>query len=106
MRGKMRRPSGAWAIPSRMISKVGSARDVAPVEHDPAARRARPAADRHQQRRFAGAVGADQRDDLAGADLEIDALQRLDIAVEGMDAADGQHRAPDGSHPSLSTAVR
>jgi hypothetical protein len=33
-------------------------------------------------RRFAGAVGADQRDDLAFVDVEIDALQRLDLAVE------------------------
>jgi len=46
--------------------------DVSPVEQNPAARRPRPAANRHQQGRFARAVGADQSHDLAGADLEID----------------------------------
>ena len=39
------------------------------------------AGDRAQQRGLAGAVGADQRDDLAGRDLERDAVQRLDAAV-------------------------
>ncbi len=72
MRGKIRRPSGAWAIPSRTISKVVEPGDVASVEQDPAASRPRPAADRHQQGRFAGAVGADQGHDLAGGNLEID----------------------------------
>ena len=55
--------------------------DVAAVEFDLAGAGAGLAEDRHHQRRFAGAVGADQRDDLAGIDLEIDALQRLDLAV-------------------------
>ena len=65
--------------------------DVAPVEQNPAARRPRPAANRHQQGRFAGAVGADQSHDLAGADLEIDPLQRFDIAVEGVNPGDREH---------------
>ena len=47
----------------------------------------RVAADGHQQRRFAGAVGADQGDDLARLDFHIDALQRLDGAVEGVNAS-------------------
>ena len=45
-------------------------RDVAAGEHDRAFARARIAEDRHHQRRLAGAVGADQRDDLAVADVE------------------------------------
>jgi len=49
---------------------------------------ARLAEDRHHQRRLAGAVGADQGDDLARIDVEIDALQRLDLAVGGAKAAD------------------
>src|SRR5207248_9272333 len=50
--------------------------DVASVEEDMPAGRLWPAADRHQQSRFAGAVGADQRDDLASGDFEVDAFQR------------------------------
>ena len=67
-------------------------RDVAAVEGDRAFARARIAEDRHHQRGLAGAVGADQRDDLAFVDVEVDALQRHDVAVEGLDAADGEQR--------------
>ena len=69
MRGKMRRPSGACAMPSRMISKVGRRVMSRPSNTIRPRAATRVAADRHQQRRFAGAVGADHRDDLAGADL-------------------------------------
>ena len=65
MRGKMRRPSGAWAMPRRTISCVGSWVMSSPSKTMLPAPRARVAADRHQQRRLAGAVGADQGDDLA-----------------------------------------
>src|SRR6202030_1620365 len=50
--------------------KVG---DVAAVEDDAAFARARVSADRHHQRGFAGAIGADQPNDLARAYFEIDA---------------------------------
>ena len=73
--------------------------DVAVVEEDAALRRARAAADRHQEGRFAGAVRADEGDDLVPADGEIDALEGLDIAVEGMDAGDGEHRQATSSSP-------
>ena len=56
--------------------------DVAPVIDDRAVARLRIAADRHHQRRLAGAVGADQRDDLAVEDIEVDAAQRDDLAVD------------------------
>src|SRR5437016_5473324 len=65
--------------------------DVAAVEQDAAACGLRPAADAHPKGRFASAVGANQRNDLTGIDFEVDTLQRLDIAVEAMDAADRQH---------------
>ena len=63
-------------------------RDVAPVEGDGSLAGARIAEDGHHQRRFAGAVGADQRDDLTLVHVEIDALQRDDLAVVGLHAAD------------------
>ena len=71
--------------------------DVLAVELDMAGAGARLAEDRHHQRRLAGAVGADQGDDLAGVDLEIDALQRLDLAVGGAQAADREQRSCDGA---------
>jgi len=43
--------------------------------------------------RLAGAVGADQRDDLAARDLEVDAAQRLDGAVVGVDLGERKHQA-------------
>ena len=46
--------------------------DVAPGEQDAAGAGARLAEDRHHQRRLAGAVGADQGDDLALGDVEVD----------------------------------
>ena len=74
MRRKMRRPSGACAIlqPRDLVGRQRG--DVAAGKDDRALARARIAENRHHQRRFAGAVGADQRDDLAFADVDVDAL--------------------------------
>ena len=55
--------------------------------------------DRFEQRRLAGAVGADQRDDLAGGDLEIDAVERLEIAIAGDQAMGGEQRRAHASIP-------
>ena len=44
------------------------------------------AAYRHQQGRFAGAVGTDQSNDLPLFYFKIDILQRLDVPIECMDA--------------------
>ena len=41
-----------------------------------------------EQRALAGAVGAEQGHDLAGADREVDAVQHADLAVAGRQAAD------------------
>lgn len=53
---------------------------------------ARVAAHRHHEGGFAGAVGADQRYDLALVDVHVDAPERLDLAVERLDPANGQKR--------------
>ena len=92
MRGKMRRPSGDWAMRVRMMSCVGSRVMSSPAIDDLPVARLRIAADGHHQGRLAGAVGADQRDDLALVDVDVDAAQRDDLAVVGLDAADGEER--------------
>ena len=50
------------------------------------------AGDRLQERALAGAVGAEQGHDLAGADREVDAVQHADLAVAGRQAADLEQR--------------
>ena len=52
--------------------------------------------DHGQQGGLAAAGGADQRDELARAGLEVDALEHLDDAVALAQVADGQD---DMSHP-------
>ena len=47
-----------------------------------------------EQRGLAGAVGADDGDDLAGVDREVDAVQHLDAAVAGAQALDVKHGRP------------
>ena len=106
MRGKMRRPSGTWATPRRTISCVGSWVMSSPSSLIVPGARARAAADRHQQGRLAGAVGADQGHDLALADVEVDAVQRLDGAVEGGDAPHLKHGAASGIGRSPSSVPR
>ena len=56
--------------------------------------------DRLQQRRLAGAVGADKRDDLAQADLEIDRMKRLEIAIAGDEGMSGEKRPRAAGHAS------
>ena len=58
------------------------------------------------QRRFAGAVLAEQRRDLAAMDVEVHALERMDAAVGLGDVARGEHdpsrsSAAGGRRPSL-----
>ena len=61
------------------------------AKEDFAAPRRRHAGNRHQGRALACAVGADQRDDLAFVDRQRDVLERLDIAVIGLDIANFKH---------------
>ena len=49
------------------------------------------AGDGQQRRAFARAVRAEQRDDLALADLEREALQHFDRAITGVDLVELQH---------------
>jgi len=51
---------------------------------------AQEARDGAQQRRLAGAVGTEQRDDLTGADGEIDAVQHADLAIAGGEPTQGE----------------
>ncbi len=51
------------------------------------------AGDGAQQRRLAGAVGADDGERLAGIETDVDAEQRLEVAVEGRQAV-GFEQAP------------
>ena len=60
--------------------------------------------DRAQGRRLAGPVAAEQRDRLALADVEIDAVQHLALAVPGLQVADFESRARSamlGAHVGL-----
>ena len=92
MRGKSLRPSGDCATPRATMSCGGVVGDVVAAEADPAAPRMVEPVDRAQRRRLAGAVRAEQRDDLAVAHLEGDALERVDRAVVGVDALELEDR--------------
>ena len=80
--GNSRRPSGTSMMPEATIASVAW-----PTMSSPA-KRMRPfdavglADDRLQQRGFAGAVGADDGDDLAGADANIDMVNGAEFAIE------------------------
>jgi hypothetical protein len=80
--------------------------DVLAVEQDAPGAGAGPAADGHQQRRLAGAVGADQGHDLAGRHLDVDPVQRLDRAVSRAQPLDPEHHdgAPGGLSPSAASS--
>ena len=57
--------------------------DVVPADCHRARRRGDDAADDVDQRGLAGAVRPEQREDLAAADLQVDALQRLEAGGIG-----------------------
>src|SRR5450759_4733453 len=54
------------------------------------------------QRRLAGAIGADQSDDLSGVDMERDAVQNFDAAIGAFDIFNRKHARPPASreHPN------
>ena len=62
-----------------------------PRKHLAGRRPVEPAEDAHQ-RRLAGAVLAEDRQHLAGADVEVDVAQRLHVAEAARDADDLQRR--------------
>ncbi len=72
--------------------------NVAAGEINAAFTGARIAKNRHHQGRFAGAIGADQRDDLAFVDINVDTFERNDAAVIRFDAAHREQRFVCGAH--------
>jgi hypothetical protein len=86
--------------------------DVVAVEMDGPGARLGPAAQGHQQGGLACAVGPDQGDDLAGRNVQIDAVQSLDAAIARFESAHRQHgggprsRAISGGSASSSAAPR
>ena len=80
---------------------VGRARerDLLSLDRERAAARRLGAGDDLDQRRLAGPVVAQQRRDLAGMDVEADALQRGDRAVALGDISDRQERYRSSSRP-------
>ena len=96
MRGKILRPSGAWERPER-DDLVGRHRpQIAPRVEDLAGPGPAQPRDRVQGRALAGAVGADEGDDLAVPDLQGDALEGLDVAVEDVDVLHVQQHVAGG----------
>jgi hypothetical protein len=71
----------------------GQAADRLAVEQHLPGRDGQEAADRAEERGFPGAVGPDDGHDLPRRDLEVDAEQRLEVAVERRQPRGGQQRA-------------
>ena len=91
MRGKMRRPSGDCAMPSRTMRSVVSVSRRWPLKLTvPRRGRTVPRIVR-EGRGLAGAVGADERDDLAALHGEREAAQGPDVAVVGVDVGELEH---------------
>ena len=89
---KMPRPSGTCETPIAVITC-----GLMPVMSRPSyvtspRLRLEQAGDRAQRRRLAGAVRADERDDLALVHVEVDAVQRRDVAVRDFEVADAEER--------------
>ena len=72
---------------------------VAAADVDPAALARAGALERPQQRRLAGAVAAHERDDLAGAQLEVDVAHGDDRSVAHDDPARVERRGPGRDRP-------
>ena len=87
---KIRRPSGTSAMPARAMSSGAPAAQRAPAQPNVPAGDRRDAHDRVQRRRLAGAVRADQADDLARRDLERKAAHRVHAAVADVEIVDDE----------------
>jgi len=85
----------------RLVGQVGDPalrrdrvlREIVPGDPDRPPRRGDDAGDAAERRRLAGAVRADEADDLAGADLEGDAVHRgraAELLAQGSDLEDRQ----------------
>ena len=79
--GNTRRPSGTSVTPRETIWSVDLPSSGSPLKSDGAGLRLDKARDGFQCGGFARAVRADERDDLALLDGQVDALDGLDAAV-------------------------
>ncbi len=80
-------------MPLRAIGRGGTPREIVAREQDAPALRGDDADDRLQQRRLAGAVAAEQRDDLVLVHLERRLHHDVALAVERVDACRGRGAA-------------
>ena len=94
------RPSGTWAMPSRARAGGRPPGDVGAVDADRARHRAHEARDRSQRGRLAGTVGAEQGDDLAGADVEVELAHDRRRVVAGRQRFELEHRVSAHHAPS------
>ena len=88
------------ARPRRDHAVAALAGDVLAIEADLAGGGFQHAGDGAHEAGFAGAVGADDADELAGRDGEVDAAHRLDPAVGDAEAADGKQGRAHAAAPS------
>ena len=91
--GKTCRPSGHLAEAKIADAVTGPARNVGAAEGDSAARLRLHAGERADERRLAGAVGADNGDDRAFLDIKRHRIERLHVAVEHIEVFDAQHHS-------------
>jgi hypothetical protein len=75
------------------VHRVGAIDGREAIDADVAARRHEPAGDTADERRLAGAVGAEQPEGLAGLDAQVDTGERLERA-EAPDELFGSDRQP------------
>src|SRR6185437_10418822 len=91
---RRRHLEGAPDAEARMRFRRES-RHVGAIKHDTAGRRLEIARDAVEEGRLAGAVRADQADDLAGLDCEVGVLERHEAAESAADALRlKQHESP------------
>ena len=90
---KMPRSSGQNASPEAGDPVRGQIDRLGAIEEHRTFALADDAHDRLQRRGLAGAVAAEQGDDLARGDVEVDAVQDVRFAVPGVQVADRQQRA-------------
>ena len=101
--GKMRRPSGTSAMPRAtrrgagsdgegLARRSGSSPRIGATSPD----------DRLEQRRLPGAVGADDRHGLGRVDVELEAEQRLEVAVAGVERLDLEQASRSVAHGTAS----
>ena len=97
--GKTPRPPGMSERPRRATVSAGSPVIAPAVQPDRAAADLDQAAGALQQGRLAGAVRAEQRDDLALVHLEVDAEEDLHRAVGDLDLLAREHHRGVGDQP-------